>query len=149
MKGWRRFFVFALLVMTTVLWVSTPVQAHSLCQRVTARGVGQDNFDGTTQARIYDFGLLVGTTTASFVPTGQTGSVLGISGTVVFHTYRSTLTLTVTGTVDLSTGVFTTTGPVTGATGYLRGVTGNLTLAGVEDLTTGSFTERITGRLCL
>jgi hypothetical protein len=149
MKLQRKFLLAFLLVPIFVLSFSSIATATSFCQRVYATGVGQDNFDGTTQAKIYGFGVLVGTTTASFAPTGQNGNVLSLGGDVVFKTYHATLTVTVSGTADLSTGEFTLSGPVTSATGLLKRTTGNLTFNGVEDFVRGSFTERITGTLCL
>jgi hypothetical protein len=38
---------------------------------------------------------------------------------------------------------------VSASTGKLAGATGNLTLDGVENLADGSFTETITGSICL
>jgi len=66
----------------------------------------------------------------------------------VFTTKGGTLTATVSGTFNVLTGAFTASGPVSGGTGNLAGTTGTLTFQGVENLTSGVFTETITGTLC-
>ena len=53
------------------------------------------------------------------------------------------------GGVDLVTGAFSATGPVTGATEKLAGATGNISFSGVQDLTTGAFSEDINGVICV
>jgi len=74
--------------------------------------------------------------------------VFTITGTVAFTTKGGTLTATVSGTFNVLTGEFTASGPVSGGTGNLAGTTGTLTFQGVENLTSGVFTETITGTLC-
>ena len=44
-------------------------------------------------------------------------------------------------------GAFRAAGPVTAATGKLAGATGDLTFAGVENLSDGSFVEDVTGAI--
>lgn len=124
--------------------------AHgSKCKRVRAVGVGQDLGGGNTTATITHGGVLNGTTAAHFDITGGAPPVLTFSGTIVFTTKHGTLTASLSGgTLDVSTGAFSATGPIIGATGKLAGATGTLTFKGVENLTTGAFTETITGTLC-
>jgi hypothetical protein len=117
------------------------------CKQVHATGVGQDLGGGNTAATISRNGHVIGTTTAHFV-TGGAAPVFTLSGTVVVTTKHGTLVATVAGTFDVATGAFTATGPVSGGTGRLAGVSGTLTFAGVENLATGTFTETITGTLC-
>jgi len=74
---------------------------------------------------------------------------LSIAGTVTFTTHQGTLTVSVTGTLNVATGEFSASGPVTDATGKLAGATGELSLEGVEDLTDGSFVEDVTGEICV
>ena len=50
--------------------------------------------------------------------------------------------------LDVATGAFTSTSTSLAGTGTLRRVTGQLIFTGTEDLTTGAFTESITGQLC-
>src|SRR5712691_10006092 len=130
----------------------SPAQAKGSgvsCHSINAKGVGQDLGAGMTQARIIGGGLLHGTTRGSFVITGFSGTVASIAGTVEFTVNRATLTVGVEGTFDVSTGAFSASGPVTAATGKLAGATGALTLAGVEDLSNGSFVEDVTGDVCV
>ena len=127
----------------------SPAQAAISCHAINGKGVGQDLGGGNTVADIHGAGLLHGSTVGSFVPTGTSGSVVFIAGTVVFTVNRATLTVTITGSLDLATGVFTASGPVTGATGKLAGATGTVSLAGVENLATGSFVEAVSGNVCV
>jgi hypothetical protein len=45
--------------------------------------------------------------------------------------------------------VFGATGQIVHGTGVFAGATGMLTFVGLEDLTSGSFTQTITGTVCL
>jgi hypothetical protein len=117
------------------------------CARVHAVGIGQDKGDGTTSATISHGGRLNGTTAGTFAISGAP-PVVAIDGTVVFTTKGGTLTATVSGTFNVLTGAFTASGPVSAGTGSLAGTTGVLTFHGVEDLSSGAFTETITGTLC-
>jgi hypothetical protein len=101
-----------------------------------------------TAARITDGGLLQGTTEGHFVISGGAFPVFSIEGTVEFTTNKATLTVTVEGTFDVSTGEFSSAGPVTAATGKLAGATGALLLQGVENLADGTFVEDVTGSIC-
>jgi len=93
--------------------------------------------------------LLHGTTAGNFSVTGGTGAVLEIAGTVTFTTHQGTVTVTVSGTLDTSTGAFRTSGPVTASSGKLAGATGGLTLEGTENLVSGTFVEDVTGSVCV
>ena len=124
-------------------------QAAVSCHKINAKGVGQDLGGGMTEARIIGGGLLHGTTQGNFVIVGGAPPVFSISGTVTFTTRQATLTVALTGTFDVSTGAFVTTGPVMSATGKLTGATGTLTLDGIENLTTGKFTEEVSGLICV
>jgi hypothetical protein len=119
------------------------------CRPVHARGVGQDLGGGNTTATITRGGILNGTTNAHFDIIGGTPPALTFEGTIVFTTKKGTLTASISGTFNVATGAFAATGAVTGGTGRFAGATGTLSLAGVEDLATGSFTETVTGTLCL
>ena len=48
----------------------------------------------------------------------------------------------------MASGAFRATSTSLTGTGLLRGVTGRVTLAGLEDFATLRFNETITGRLC-
>ena len=118
------------------------------CGRAHAVGVGQDLGGGNTTATISHGGRLNGTTAAHFDLTGGAFPVFTIAGTLVFTTKHGTLDATLSGTLNVATGEFNASGPVSGGTGQLAGTTGNLTFHGFEDLTTGAFTETISGTLC-
>src|SRR5712691_8523320 len=117
------------------------------CQPVHAIGVGQDLGGGSTTAVIKHGGLLNGTTVGQFAISGAP-PVFTITGTVVLTTKHGTLSVDLVGTFDVTTGAFSATGPISGGTGNLAGATGALTFTGVENLTTGAFTETIAGTVC-
>lgn len=141
----QRFAVIAAAVVAT----AGQAQAAVSCHKINAKGVGQDLGGGMTEARIVGGGLLHGTTQGNFVITGGAPPVFTISGTVTFTTRQATLTVALAGTFDVATGAFVTTGAVASATGKLSGASGTLTLDGVEDLTTGKFTEEVSGLICV
>ena len=89
-------------------------------------------------------------TYATFTPGALTGTSLAFSGPIVFtpEVGSATLTATVTGAVDLGTGSFTATSTALTGTQALAPVSGRLVFRGTEDLTTGAFTEIITGQVC-
>lgn len=49
----------------------------------------------------------------------------------------------------MASGTFHATSTSIAGSGLLRGVSGSVTLAGAEDFATLTFTETITGRLCV
>jgi hypothetical protein len=91
---------------------------------------------------------LQGTTQASFVITGISGTVASFEGTIVFAVNNGTLTAHVAGTWDIATGQFQATTSSISGTDKLAGATGSLSFSGVEDLSTGAFTESVTGEIC-
>ena len=119
------------------------------CKKVEAKGVGQDLGGGNTTATITNDGLLKGSTTAHFDIVGGAPPVFQIDGVVTFTTNKGTLTVSVVGTFDVSTGAFNASGPVTGGTGRFTGSSGSLTFDGVQNLSTGAFTETVEGTVCL
>jgi hypothetical protein len=149
MKPLRRTCLLVVCALVGSLLVAGQAQAGVSCHKINAKGVGQDLGGGMTRAEIKGGGLLHGTTEGAFAVTGFSGSVASIAGTVKFTVNRATLTVTVTGTLDTASGAFRASGPVTASTGKLAGSTGALTLAGVENLTTGSFVEDVTGQICV
>jgi hypothetical protein len=100
-----------------------------------------------TEATISSHGVVLGHTHAAFTPTGLVGTTQSFTGPIVFTARAGTLTAQVVGTFD-TTGIFQATSTSIIGTGLLRGITGQVTLAGNES-PTGSFTETITGTLCL
>ena len=142
----------SLCAVVGIVLLAGPVQATTggqSCHKINAKGIGQDLGGGSTTAQIVGGGLLHGTTAGAFAIVGGTPPAFAIAGTVVFTTSAGTLTVGVSGTFDVSTGAFSSTGTVTGSTGKLEGATGSLTLEGVQDLGTGAFTETVTGSICV
>ena len=119
-----------------------------ICVPVIATGVGQDLGNFRTTARITSHGVLLGTTDATFTPTGGDPPTVTFTGPIVFTTRIGTLTAQVDGSFNTATGAFVSRSTSVRGTGAFTGVTGDLTLAGTENLQTGAFTETITGRLC-
>ena len=142
-----------------LLTIAAPAQAQTakVCLPVRATGVGQDYGPDSagnlhTTATISIAGHVVGTTNATFTPSGPpAGTQLAFSGPIVFTPSASTATLTanVQGGVDLSTGTFTATSTSVSGSGLLAPITGRVTIRGSEDLASGAFTESNGGRLCV
>ncbi len=137
---------------------AAPAEAGSarVCAPVHLTGTGQDqgmDAQGNlhTVATLSVLGVPVGTTAATFTPSGPpVGTELAFTGPIVF-TPRfgpGTLTAAVQGSVDLAAGTFVATSTSVTGTGPLRGASGRLTFAGTENLTTGAFTETVSGTLC-
>ncbi|HEU0303623.1 MAG TPA: hypothetical protein VFR32_03495 [Gaiellaceae bacterium] len=121
------------------------------CHNINAKGVGQQTGPATTTATITGGGLLNGTTDATFTGFDFTDFPpdLGFTATLTFTTSHGTLTMALSGTLNVVTGVFTGSGPVTASTGKLAGATGTISFEGVQDLVTGAFTETVAGEICV
>ncbi len=128
---------------------ASPRSAHRLCTPVRATGVGLDLGGGMTTATISSHGIVLGHTHASFTMGPITGTSASFSGPIVFTSDLGSLTANVAGAFDVSTGAFHATSQSVTGTGLLRRVTGRVTIDGLENLSTGSFTETIAGRLCV
>jgi hypothetical protein len=125
---------------------------RALCVPVRAHGVGQDIGNGATEATITIHDVVLGMTHAMFTPTSETTTSLTFDGPIVFTPQLSsvgTLTAQVTGGFDLVTGEFHASSTSITGTGLLGHVGGHISIAGTENLTTGSFTEELSGTLCL
>jgi hypothetical protein len=129
-----------------------PQVARQLCVPVYASGVGQDLGNGMTEATISSHGVVLGSTHATFTPITTSPTSETFSGPIVFSSAAGTLTAQVTGSFDISgstAGTFNASSTSITGTRLLRGVSGHVTLNGNENLSTGAFTETITGRLCV
>jgi hypothetical protein len=123
---------------------------------VRLTGSGQDQGKDSqgnlhTSATIFLGPVVVGTTAATFTPSGPpAGTILQFTGPIVFTPALGSATLTaqVAGNVDLATGSFTATSTQLTGSGALASLSGKVTLAGTENLSSGAFTETITGRIC-
>jgi hypothetical protein len=138
----------AVLIASAVLAAPASASGARICLPVRATGVGQDLGNFMTTATISSHGVLLGTTNATFAPTGSDGTTVTFTGPIVFSTRIGSLTAQVDGAFNMVTGAFHSESTRLEGTGAFRGVTGHLTLAGTEDLKTFAFTETITGRLC-
>ena len=127
---------------------SPPRSAHKACAPIRAAGVGHDLGGGMTTATISSHGIVLGHTHASFTMGAITGTSASFTGPIVFSSSVGSLTADVAGSFDVSSGAFRATSQSITGTGLLRRVTGRVTIHGLENLSTGSFTETITGRLC-
>jgi hypothetical protein len=134
-----------LLPLAVLLVAASPAAASGprICVPVKAQGAGHDNGDLTTDARITTHGILLGTTHAEFQPTDT-----GFTGPIVFTTRIGTLTAVVDGSFLATPGAFAAQSNSVTGTGAFRGVTGDIHIEGLEDLSSFDFTETITGRLC-
>lgn len=119
-----------------------------VCLPVFATGAGQDLGNFTTTATITSHGVPLGTTDATFTPTGGDATTVTFTGPIVFTARLGILTAQVDGSVNVTTGVFVSQSTSVSGTGAFRGVSGDLRFAGTENLENGAFTETITGRLC-
>jgi hypothetical protein len=148
----RKRLVLVLLVAAFVALVPAPAEATKIdriCVPVHATGVGQDHGNGQTTATIFVRGVEVGTTAANFTISGVEGTVASFTGPLIFTSDIGTITVQTAGTLDTATGRFAARSTDLTGTGALSGVTGRLVFRGTEDLAAASFTERISGRLCL
>lgn len=142
--------VATLMASAVVAAPATASQAPNarICLPVEAAGVGQDLGNFMTTATITSHGVLLGTTNATFTPTGSDGTTVTFIGPIVFSTRIGTLTAQVDGSVNTATGAFASQSTSVNGSGAFGGVSGKLRLVGTENLQTGAFTETITGRLC-
>jgi hypothetical protein len=139
----------AALVTAGSAQIATAAVHHDSCLNVDARAIGQNLGHGRTTSTIFHAGILNGTTIGQLEITGGTPPVLTVVGTGVLTTNHGTLTLSLAGTFNQATGAFEATGHVVTGTGIFAHATGTLVFVGVEDLTTGSFTNAISGTVCL
>jgi hypothetical protein len=149
----RRGSLLAVLAVVVALPVGTAegstARTGAICLPVRATGVGQDLGEGKTQATISSHGHVIGQTNASFKINEVIGTTASFTGPIDFTSPLGTLTAQVAGTFDVATGAFRATSTSVTGTRLFRGVSGSVTVAGVEDFATLGFTETITGRLCL
>jgi hypothetical protein len=145
----RKALILAVATLGVSIATAAPAHATGLCVPIVAQGDGQDLGNGNTTATITTHGLLLGTTAASFTITGTSGTTVSFVGPLVFTTPLGTLTAQLTGSLDSATGSFQSDSTSLTGTGLFRRVSGKVRLVGVENLLTGSFTETVTGRLCI
>jgi hypothetical protein len=151
MRHLRRTSVAVVAALTATIGSSAAAEAApTRCAPVHATGRGQDLGNFQTQADIYVLRFRIGSTAATFTPTGQTGTTITFDGPIVFRARLGlgSITVSALGSVDISTGEFTSAGPISATTGIFKGATGNLTFQGTENLSTGAFDETVNGSIC-
>ena len=129
--------------------VAAAAKPSLVCLPVAADGFGQDLGGGRTTATISVAGVAVGTTEASFTISGVEGTVASFTGDIIFRNAFGSLVAPVSGTLDTATGQFVSSSTTVTGTRAYRQVTGSLTFTGTENLATGSFSEVVTGTLCV
>ena len=149
MKSLRMLALLAAAVVTAGGAQIATAADHDSCLSVNAQAIGQDLGHGRTTSTITHAGILNGTTNAQLQITGGTPPVVTLAGTGVLTTNHGTLTISIVGTFNQVTGAIEATGQVVAGTDVFAHATGTLMFVGVEDLTTGSFTNTITGTVCL
>jgi hypothetical protein len=147
----------AALFMTAGLFAAGivgPAYAHqgggpvTRCTGLHAKGSGVDS-GGTTTATLYRGKREWATSVGTFTLTGETDGVATFTGTIVLTNDHGTLNAPVEGTLDTSTGRFTSVSDeVTGTGGYAE-TTGRMRFRGVEDLAGLTFSEHVHGKLCV
>jgi hypothetical protein len=137
-------FLGVLLTLGALMTVS-PAQAEVSYHLINAKVIGQDLGGGNIKGNVIGGGLLQGTIAGSIAITGVSGTVASFVDTVTFTNQHGTLTVVVTGAIDVTTGQFNASGQVTAATGKLSGATGNISFSGVENFAAAIFTEDVTG----
>jgi predicted ribosomally synthesized peptide with SipW-like signal peptide len=133
------------LVSLGALMTVIPAQAEVSYHLINAKVIGQDLGGGNITGNIISGGLLQGTIAGHITFTGGSGTVALFSDTVTFTNQHGTLTVVVTGAIDVTTGQFNACGQVTAATGKLSGATGHISFSGVENFAAAIFTEDVTG----
>ena len=153
MKNMKRLPISKVSMLATLLLgalLGLPAQAGVSCHLINAKAVGKDLGFGNTAADILGGGLLQGTVAGHITVTG--GPISGLvpfMETATFTNQHGTLTVVVTGAIDVATGQFNASGAVTGATGKLLGATGNLSFSGMVNFVTAIFTEDVSGLVCV
>jgi hypothetical protein len=150
--------VLVVLPAVAVIAVAAPAGAATIkvCLPVRATAAGQilppnDQGQIQTTATVSVAGQPVATTNATFTPSGPPDDTLSFTGPIVFTSdlNPATLTANVQGSVHLKTGKFSAASTSVSGTGLLSTVSGHLRFHGTDDPSGVSFTEAISGRLCV
>lgn len=141
----------SVLLITVLAWQPS----SKGCHKINAKGKGfATSFTptgATTVADIIGGGIINGSTTAVFTNTEfdmSTGDQSFV-GTLEVITKHGTLSFDVVGELNVNTGAFTSDAIATDGSGRFNGATGNLFLDGQFNPANGSFTEDISGEICL
>jgi hypothetical protein len=136
-----------LAIVATAFVMSVPAWAVETCHKINAKGQGEINFATSSSDGVFKGGGLVhGTTHGEFEFTGPNT----YEGTFTITTRHGTLTLHLfNGVFDATTGVFSNDSVVIDGTGRFEGATGGLFFEEGVVYPDGSYTDHITGQICL
>lgn len=148
MGALRRVLLLALFATACLLVPAGQALAKGSCDKVHAKGDGKHRDGGHMTADLNGDDLLSGSGEAQLKTTGVDGSDLSFEGDVKIDTGDGSLQAKVEGTLDLRSGKFSASGPVTDSSGDLSGATDDLDLEGVEDLADRSFTVEVSTEVC-
>ncbi|MEJ7736328.1 MAG: hypothetical protein WKF97_02780 [Chitinophagaceae bacterium] len=143
--------IMALLVIGCSRSLPFPKDCHTVKAKGIGQTVSQTATGATTVATITGDPLIAGTTEAEFsnIPSLDPNEA-PFKGKLKLFTMHGTLTLRVyNGKLSPLTGVFSSDGDVVHGTGKFENATGRLFLSGLINTNDGSFTEDITGIICL
>ena len=143
--------LFVVMFLATSL-VALPAYAGESCHKINASGSGTSSGVDpiVIESQIQGGGLLQGTVAGTFSDFDFSGlPVFGFSGPLTFTTNRGTVTFDVAGELDLVTELGFNDGPVSASTGKLAGATGYIEVDLVSNLAAGTFTQAITGEICV
>jgi hypothetical protein len=140
--------------------MASRTQAKTSCHLINAKAAGQNvgggvNGDGSiyilTSAKIIGGGLLHGGTIdgrLTIIP--PLDIVTPFVERLTFTTQHGALVINeLKGMVNFATHSFNAAGDVTDATGRLSGATGHIAVSGVIDEETSTFTEDLSGYICV
>src|SRR5690349_11414749 len=112
--------------------IVSPLAAGTSAHVIRAHAAGQDDGPGKIIGKVSGGGLLHGSLEGAItlMPPPVDG-MMRFTEVVTFTTGQGTLTVSVDGSINLSTGEFCAPGTVIDATGKLAGATGSITFCGV------------------
>jgi hypothetical protein len=141
------------LALCVVPTAAQATSSRSVCLSFRATGTGQDLGGGHTKGMLLVGRHQIGATEAFFVLGPGTAPAATFTGPLIFTPDRgpasTTLVAQLDGTFDMSSGSFGARSTSLTGTGALGAVSGRLRVVdGLENHTTGAFTETLVGRLC-
>jgi hypothetical protein len=146
-------FAIVALILTSTAWTPHQKECHKINAKAKGQTLSKTDSEAITVENIIGGGLLNGTTDAKFIFTAPPDPVTGempFIGTWVLTTKHGDFTFNVTnGVFNTSTGEFSEDLTADEGTGRFSKATGSLSITGLINLNTGSFTEKISGEICL
>jgi hypothetical protein len=143
-----RVVLLALFATACLLVPAGQALADASCDHVSAKGEGEQHDGGRITADLNGGGALSGSGKADLKTTGVHGSDLSFEGDVKIDTDNGSLEASIEGTLDLRSGKFSASGPVTDSSGELSGAKGDLDIQGVENLAERSLKVEVKTEIC-